>query len=96
MKHLIILSILLFFTPINCDAQDYKYEFILIGVIAPVDAKAKIDDLRELLGVKTFFFDDVTNIFEMHTHLNYNLIELEADIESLGDLVDGIIIKTVL
>ena len=77
-------------------AQEYKYEFVLVGVDSPAQAKGNINDLRELLGVKTFLFDNETNKFKMQSHLDFELIELAIDIESLGVIIDGEIIKSIL
>ncbi|WP_027421193.1 Fes1 domain-containing protein [Crocinitomix catalasitica] len=94
MKNLILYLILIFSYVPDVNGQEYKYEFGIIGVTSPGQAKGCIDEIRQLLKVKTFYFHDALDEFEMHSQQDFDLIDLANNLESEGFILVGTIVKS--
>ena len=81
MKNLILYLILIFSYVPNVNGQEYKYEFGIIGVTSPGQAK-------------TFYFHDALDEFEMHSQQDFDLIDLANNLESEGFILVGTIVKS--
>ena len=86
-------TLLITFCFLGAYAQDFIYTFKLTGVTEPGDAKYAINDMRSILEVKTVYFDDDTDKFEIHTDLDFEITTMMEDLYYGGLLVDGEISK---
>lgn len=82
-----------FFISLSSFTQDFRYEFTISGVTEPAEAKYKINEIRELLGVSIMRFNDEIDQFVIETHLDYDVVELTADLSEIGIVLIGEIHK---
>lgn len=90
----LVFAIAFFWCCTSTFANDFIYSFKISSVDSPGMAKQKILELRELLGVKTIRFSDDTDLFEIHTHLDFSVEEMLSDLNSIGIVLVGPITKT--
>lgn len=74
--------------------QTFTYSFKIQLVTDPGHAKIKIGQIRDLLGVKTVYFQDDLDQFRIKTHLDFEVEEMMSDFESIGLTVQGGVTKT--
>lgn len=73
----------------------FQYQFKITGIEEYGEAKLKIEDVRDLMGVKVVKFDDITNRYIVLTHLDFDIIELIEKFGANGIDIDGEIVKTI-
>ncbi len=75
-------------------SQHYNYDFVVVGVSDPGEAKKTISDIRDFVGVTVIYFKDETDLFTIYTHLNYEIEELGLAFSEMGLELIGPIVKT--
>ena len=75
-------------------SQHYNYDFVVVGVSDPAEAKKTISDIRDFVGVTVIYFKDETDQFTIYTHLNYEIEELGLAFSDMGLELIGPIVKT--
>ena len=69
--------------------QKHTYVFKLQGVTTPSQAKLAIADMREILHIKVFYFNDETNSFRTSTDLVYNWQDMAEDLNLHNYFIEG-------
>ncbi len=75
-------------------SQHYNYDFVVVGVNDPAEAKKTINEIRDFVGVTVIYFKDETDQFTIYTHLNYEIEELGLAFSEMGLELIGSIVKT--
>jgi hypothetical protein len=75
-------------------SQHYNYDFVVVGVNEPAEAKKTINEIRDFVGVTVIYFKDETDQFTIYTHLNYEIEELGLAFSEMGLELIGPIVKT--
>lgn len=75
-------------------SQNYNYDFVVVGVSDPGEAKKTINDIRDFVGVTVIYFKDETDLFTIYTHLDYEIEELGLAFSEMGLELIGPIVKT--
>jgi hypothetical protein len=87
----LILIISLFFAGLSF-GQSHTYIFKLQGVTDPTAAKMAITDMRQILHIQVFYFDDATDQFRTSTDLVYNWQDMAEDLNLHNYFIEGDII----
>lgn len=71
-------------------SQLHSYVFKIVGVTDPAQAKQTIDEMRAILKIKIFYFDDTTDEFRMvNERYPLNMEEIQEDLNANGIYLDG-------
>lgn len=87
MKKLLVLAALVL--SLNSFAVTHTYYFKIQGVTNFEEAKYKIDEMRSILGIKMFLFDDVTDTFKTISQWAYNWDDMAEDLAQFSIFLDG-------
>ncbi|MFT4601796.1 MAG: hypothetical protein ACI857_001979 [Arenicella sp.] len=93
MKNLIFIACLFFAS--TSYSQEHTYVFKLQGVTNNVLAKQAISDMREILHIRVFYFDETSDQFRTSTHLVYNWQDMAEDLNLHNYFIEGEIIHLV-
>ena len=90
MKKIIYISVLMIIS--LAFGQKHTYYFKLQGVQTPAEAKLARTDMRNILNIRVFYFDDETDKFKTSTDWIYNWEDMSAQLALHNYYLDGDVI----
>ena len=90
----IICILIIFFGSLTSFSQEFRYEFKIEDVFTPGDAKTMINVIRSSIDVQVVKFLDEDDLFQIFTHLDFDIDIMLSEFVMNGIFVDGEIIKT--
>ena len=85
-KTLLLFTLLL---SLNSFCTTHTYSFKIVGITTYGDAKLMIEQMRSILGIKMFIFDDSTDTFITRNPLEFNWDDMSEDLAQHNIFIDG-------